>query len=206
MGQAMTKKRAHNRKSGPREPNGRPSRRKGDTARRHEEAERLAFEDGPMQTVLRARRRHKAAFREPTDPDKYQRRDARPVSKQEMREQKLDARGSYLGTLWADGKITDQELAAGQDYCHRYREYAALNGLPAPTPKVGSYGEIRGGSRPDRIARARAARAQHETDQAILRSCAAGTRWAMRRACILDEPAPLRLVKTGLAELVKHGR
>lgn len=219
-------------KAGAREPNGRPSRRKEDVAQRRQDVERAAFEEGPMQTVLKARRRHSRPFVEPAKrssaelhiavdeatgrvhaPDfdepaakAYRDRDARPVTKAEMEMRKLQHRGSVLGNLWADGKITDAQRAAGMDYCQRYITYAALNGLPRATPQGPSYGAPRGGTRPERLRAAAAAKAEHMRDQHILRRCTSGVLWAIKRACVTDEAAPLHLILEGLQALVDEGR
>ena len=95
---------------------GQPSR----SAEARADATRVAFEEGPMQVALRARRRHAVKFKEPANDEgasKWRTRDARPVSKDEMVAAKLQHRGSVIGRLWADGRITDQQLSAGSDYC-----------------------------------------------------------------------------------------
>lgn len=199
-------KKAHNRKAGKRTPSGRLSRAKDQVAQRQQDAERQAFEEGPQQTVLKARRRHRQKFREPANPDAWREEQRKPVSKPQAKKQRLDARGSVLGRMWADGQITDQQRAAGDNYCARYLRYAALNGMPRVTPKVGSYGEVTGGSRAERLDAAMAAKAEHDRDQAILRHCTAGVRWAMKRACVTDEAAPAHLVKEGLQALVDEDR
>ncbi len=184
---------------------GQPSR----SAEAKADAVRVAFEEGPMQVALKARRRHAVTFKEPANAasaSKWRKRDARPVSKDEMTAEKLQHRGSVIGRLWADGRITDQQLAAGSDYCERYIRYAALHGLPAPTPQGISYGEVRGGSRPDRLRAAMEAKRQHDADQNILRKCSAGVIWAIKRACVLDDAAPEHMICEGLQALVSAGR
>ena len=106
-----------------------------------------------------------------------------------------------------DGRLTDQERAAGLDYCQRYLEYARTNGLPNPNPKCASIDAIGGKStRAENIKRAVSAKSQHMTDQNILRHCVSGVMWAVKRACVRDEAAPSHLVKEGLAALVKENR
>ena len=186
------------RKSAPRTPSGQLSRSASALAH----AERVSFEEGPTQTVLKARRRQVM----PITAD-YIQRDAKPVTKQQAASMKLDQRGSVLGNLCADGAITPQELAAGLDYCERYNAYASANGLPKPTPSGPAYGAIRGGmNRPERIKATIAATAAHKADQDILRRCSAGVMPAMRRACVVDELAPTYQIKEGLAALVRSGR
>ena len=192
------------RKPGKRTATGQLSRSKAAKADRAATEQRTAFEDGPMQTVLKARRRHKATFREPHDPARYRRKDAAPVTRDEARA--LADQGSVLGRMKAAGHITPEEVAAGADYCQRYITYAALNGLPRPTPQGAAYGEVRGASRPERIRAAIAAKAAHDTDQRILRHCSAGVVWAIKRACVLDEAAPPHLVSEGLKALIANGR
>lgn len=188
------------RKPGPRTPSGQPSRSKEAI----EQAVRIAYEDGPQQTVLQARRRHKRPFSD-TDPHWRDKTDG-PVSKEHVTAHKLDARGSILGILWADGHITAQEREAGADYAQRYITYASLHGLPRPTPQGPAYGEVRGSTRPDNILAARYAKAAHDADQAILRQHGRYVVDAMRRACIMDERAILRLLQIGLRALVKAGK
>lgn len=154
-----------------------------------------------MQTVLRARRRHKRKIN-----DDYIEDDKKPVTKQQMKNMKLLDRGSFLGRLHAEGEITDRELSAGQDYCQRYITYASLNGLPRPTAKGSNIGVSGGGSRPDRLEAAIRSKAAHMDDMAILRGCSAGVIWAMKRGCITDDEAPVSLVREGLRALVDSGR
>lgn len=157
-------------------------------------AKPVAFEDGPQQVVLQARRR---ALRGVMPIDKA----TRPVGKDEA--VRLGKRGSVLGCMADDKHITAEMQAAGDDYCQRYMAYAALNGMPRPTPQGPAYGEVRGGSRPDRIKAAMAAKAEHFADQRVLTHCSAGVRWAIKRACVLDEAAPPHLVREGLIALMK---
>ncbi|MGI3168409.1 hypothetical protein ACRARG_04605 [Pseudooceanicola sp. C21-150M6] len=196
----------HNRKQGKRTSSGQLSRSATALAENQDREQRTQFEEGPTQTVLKARRMHRTPFKEPKRPEKWREKHDKPVSKQEVREKRLDAVGSVLGRLWADKHITDQQLAAGQDYCERYLRYSSLNGLPRVTPKIANYGEVTGGSRPDRIKAAIAAKAAHDADQRILRKCSAGTLWAMKRACVADEAAPIHLIREGLQALVANGR
>lgn len=184
-----------------REANGRPSRRKSDIEAR----DAVAFEEGPSQVVLRARRRHRTPYRD-DDAQAYRKKDEKPVTKEQVKTMRLDQRGSVLGRLFADGKISAQELAAGNDYCERYLSYASLNGLPKPTPSAPSYGEVRGGSRPERIRAAIAAKAAHLSDNHVLRTCTAGVIPAIMRSCVRDESAPTYQIKEGLAALVRAGR
>ncbi|WP_422073914.1 hypothetical protein [Tranquillimonas rosea] len=195
-----------NRKAGPREPSGKLSRKPDHVEQRRSEAAAKAFEESEMQTALMARRRHRREFREPVDPKSWREKDAKPVSKQQMKNQQLDKRGSVLGSMWADGDITEEQHAAGLDYCERYISYSALNGLPRPTAQAASYGAVRGGSRPDRLKAAMAAKADHAEDQRILRQCSAGVTWAIKRACVTDEQAPVKQVREGLQALVNAGR
>jgi hypothetical protein len=196
------------RKNGKRTASGQLSRSAEARAEARQAAERVSFEQGPMQTVLQARRRHRRAITVAieSNPQPWRKADATPVSKEQMVRQKLRERGSIIGVMWAEGKLTAQELAAGNDYCQRYLSYASLNGLPRPTPQAPSYGEVRGGSRPERIRAAIAAKAAHVEDQRILRHCSAGVVPAIMRACVRDEAAPTHQVKEGLAALVKAGR
>lgn len=138
--------------------------------------------------------------------DKWRAKTSGPVSKEQAATHKLDARGSVLGIMWADGHITAQDREAGADYAQRYGTYAALVGLPRPTPQAQAYGEVRGTSRPENIRAARMAKAAHDADQHVLRHCSAGVMWAITRACVMDEAAPLHLVQEGLRALVKAGR
>lgn len=152
------------------------------------------FEEGPQQVVLQARRR---ALRGVMPID----RATRPVGKDEA--VRLGKRGSVLGCMADDKHITAEMQAAGDDYCQRYMTYAGLNGMPRPTPQGPAYGEVRGGSRPERIRAAIAAKAEHFADQRVLTHCSAGVRWAVKRACVLDEAAPPHLVREGLMALMK---
>lgn len=198
-------RKAHNRKSGKRTASGRLSRAKDEVARRRAEDRREAFEQDARQTVYKARDRHRREFRQPA-PDaaeKWREKVTAPVQKPTVKKHRLDKRGSVLGRWLADGKLTEEQVAAGEDYCQRYVEYAALNGLPRVTPTGASYGAVRGGSRPERLEAARRAKAAHAADQAKLRHCRAGVRWAIKRACVLDERAPLSMVREGLQALLK---
>ena len=228
---AKGSKKAGNRKAGKRTASGQLSRSKEAVAERAAIAHRETFEEGPMQTVLKARRRHSKEFREPHKPSEWEqpvsiicketgtvtpplyatamhrqiwKRERRPVTKEEAA--KLVDLGSILGKMKAAGHITAREAAAGSDYCQRYITYAATHGLPRPTPQGPAYGEVRGASRPERIKAAIAARSAHEADQRILRHCSAGVTWAIKRACVLEDAAPRHLVKEGLAALVSNGR
>ena len=166
----------------------------------------IRFEEGPTQTVLQARRKMRKEFSEPDDAQKWRKSVAKPVTKDEVRNHKLDARGSILGSMWADGKITADERRAGEDYCERYTTYASLAGLPRPTPQGPAYGEVRGGNRPERIGATIAARKAHDADQHILRHCGSGVMVAIKRACVRDEAAPIHQVKEGLSALANAGR
>lgn len=191
-------KRAHNRKDGKRTASGRLSR----SAEATKEAERVAFEQGPTQTVLQARRRHRRPFTEPSDPDNWRERNAKPVSKAQAKELHLDRLGSVLGRLYDRGEITLEQMLAGDAYGQRYQLYASLNGIPRPTPQGPRYGEVLGSSRADRIKAAIAAKQDHNRDLLILKHCPAGTAWAIHRACVTDEAAPPHLIRAGLAALI----
>lgn len=210
------------RKAGKRTASGQLSR----SREARDEHKRRAFSDDARQTVWGARLRHKRGSREAHPPGKTLAiagdntmgypiireikvaapEPANTVTKDQVVTHKLDHRGSALGRLWADGKISQQELRAGEEYCARYRAYAALNGLPQPVPTAAAYGAVRGGSRPERLRAAAIAKAEHNADRAILRKCIAGTQWAIQRVCVEDTAAPLFLVKKGLAALVQAGR
>lgn len=158
-------------------------------------AKQEAFEDSPQQTVLQARRRAQKGMM-PID------KATRPVGKDEAT--RLSKRGSVLQRMADDGSITPEMMAAGDDYCERYIAYASLNGMPRPTPQGPAYGAVRGGTRPERIKAAIAAKAEHMADQRVLTThCAAGVRWAIKRACVMDEAAPVHLVREGLIALVR---
>ncbi|MEP2955541.1 MAG: hypothetical protein ABJN39_09390 [Sulfitobacter sp.] len=183
-GDAKAKKVGRKRKQGvARTENGRISRAKA-----------VPFEESPQQVVLQARRR---ALRGPMPIDMAM----RPVGKDEA--VRLGKRGSVLGCMADDRHITAEMQAAGDDYCQRYMTYAALNGMPRPTPQGPAYGEVRGGSRPERLRAAQAAKDEHFADQRVLTHCSAGVRWAIKRACVLDEAAPPHLVREGLMALMK---
>jgi hypothetical protein len=188
------------RKSGKREPNGRLSRVAADVADRRDESARRSFEDGPTQTVLRARRRqHKGV--QSVGKDKA------PVTKAQAHDMRLMDRGSVLGNWLADEKLTGDQVQVGEDYCRRYLAYASLNGLPLPTAKIASYSDSQGGkgTRPERIEAAIAAKAAHMEDQRILRHCSPhNIIWAIGRACVRDEMAPLDLVRIGLTALTNR--
>lgn len=156
---------------------------------------RQAFEEGPQQVVLSARRRHHRGVRS-IDADK------RPVTKEQAKALRLTDRGSFLGNLMADGKLTAEQVEAGENYCQRYIAYAVLNGLPKITPQIAGYGAVRGMSRVERLDAAMAAKAVYSADQSRLRHCSAGVRQAIKRACVLDEPAPVHLVREGLDALL----
>jgi hypothetical protein len=176
-----------------------------------------AFEEGPQQVVLRARRRARkpvpvleCAGRQPTvqeitdhkqKTEAYRQADQKPVTKDQAKSQKLSERGSVLGNWLADGLLTREQVQIGEDYCARFMAYTSLNGLPRATAGISGYGDIRGGTQPDRIKAAVAAKAAHMADQARLRHCTAGVRAAMRRACVTDDPAPLHLVREGIDAL-----
>ena len=153
-----------------------------------------AFEDSPQQTVLQARRRSLKGI---MDIGKA----TRPVSKDEA--VRLGKRGSVLGCMADEQIITAEMLAAGDDYCQRYTKYASLNGLPRPTPQGPAYGAVRGGTRAENTRAANVAKADHMADQRALTHCSAGVRWAIRRACVMDEAAPPHLVREGLIALIK---
>lgn len=194
-------KKSSQRKEGRRTPSGRLSRSKSAKRASRDRAERQAFEDGPQQTVLQARRRQLRGV-------KCMEADRAPVSKDQAHKLRLRDRGSVLGIWMADGKLTRDQVRAGEDYCQRYGRYAQLCGLPKPTAKISSYSDARGGgSRPDRIEAARRAKAEHDHDRNILRHCSPhNVLWAMKRACVLDEVAPLDLVRAGLDALLAHNR
>ncbi|WP_386681858.1 hypothetical protein [Loktanella sp. R86503] len=178
----------------------------GQLSRAKDEVDRRTFEESDTQTVLKARRRHRREFTQPADAEAWRKKDAAPVTKAQATLHKLDARGSILGILWAEGKITAQEREAGQDYCQRYIKYASTNGLPRPTVQGCAYGEVRGNSRPDNIRAAIAAKEAHRVDQNILRKCSSGVIPAIMRACVREEKAPLHQIKEGLQALVQEGR
>ena len=199
-------RKAHNRKKGKRTASGQLSRAKGAVAERHEEERREEFSQDARQTVYQARYRHRLEFRQPEKPkeaEAWRNKVTSSVDKQKVKQHKLDSRGSVLGRWLAEGKLTEEQVSAGEDYCHRYVRYAALNGLPRATPAGASYGDVRGGSRALRIEAAQKAKAAHAADQAKLRHCRAGVRWAIKRACVLDEAAPLSMVKEGLDALLR---
>ena len=199
-------KRAHNRKSGKRTASGRLSRSTAAVSERQEEERKQEFSQDARQTVYQARYRHRLKFRQPEEQkaaDTWRKKVTSPVEKQQVKQHKLDRRGSVLGKWLADGKLTEEQVSAGEDYCQRYVRYAALNGLPRATPAGASYGDVRGGSRALRIEAAQKAKAAHAVDQAKLRHCRAGVRWAIKRACVLDEAAPLSMVKEGLDALLR---
>lgn len=197
-----------------REPSGRLSRKKEDVATR-------AFEEGPQQTVLQARRRTNEPFSQPVDTwslderevlksdeacKKWRERMTAPVSKGEASRKGLLERGTVLWSLCADGEITREQAAAGDNFAARYVRYASLNGLPKITPSGSSYGDVRGGSRPERLEAARLAKADHMIDRRIIMSCSAGAWWAMVRTCVENEPAPIYLLKLALSALVENER
>ena len=187
------------------------------------------FEDGPQQTVLQARNRMCRPFVEPHDPADWSKpvyelsevgavskgpetkaekaarkaraKMLRPVSKDDAA--RLGKRGSVLGCMADDKTITAEMQTVGDDYCQRYITYASLNGMPRPTPQGPAYGAVRGGTRPERVRAAIAAKADHMADQRVLTQCSAGVRWAMKRACVMDEAAPPHLVREGLMALMK---
>lgn len=152
------------------------------------------FEDAPQQVVLQARNRMMQGVMSIE-------RATRPVSKAEA--ERLSKRGSVLGRMVDDKAITTEMMAAGDDYCQRYIAYASLNGMPRPTPQGPSYGAVRGGSRPDRIKAAIAAKADHMADQRALTHCSSGVSWAVKCACVMDESAPQHLVREGLMALMQ---
>ena len=196
------------RKPGKRTASGRLSRSKTAIAERKASDQKAAFEAGPMQTVLQARNRQLGKFSQPNPNSaaKWRAKATRPVSKEEVKERRLMQRGSVLGRMLADGLISEQMAAAGDDYCQRYISYAAMNGLPRPTPQAMAYGEVRGGSRAENLRLAAISKAEHLQDQRILRQCRAGVMWAMKRSCVLDEPAPVQLVIEGLRALLANSR
>lgn len=187
------------------------------------------FEEGPQQTVLRARNRMRKPFVEPHCPDDWEKpvyeiSEIGSVSKGSLRKtekravkaradmlkpvtkadgERLKRRGSVLGCMVDDKIITAEMQTAGDDYCQRYITYASLNGLPRPTPQGPAYGAVRGGARPERIAAAVAAKSDHMADQKALTQCSSGVRWAIKRACVMDEAAPPHLVREGLIALMK---
>lgn len=189
------------RKSGPREPSGRPSRRKSDV-------ERVAFERGPMQTVLQARKRHMRQFEQPEDAKRWLARNFADVQKDEAKRLRLFHRGSVLDRLWADGKITDAERAAGLDYAERYLRFAKLHGLPPATPKGAQLDGIGGRSlAPESARKARIAKAQHYHDREVIMQCRPlRAAVAVHRACVLDELVDDDLLRIGLAALVQANR
>ena len=185
------------RSKAPRTASGQLSRSKSAKAIRHEEIERQSFEEGPQQTVLRARRRQAKGVRTIEA-------DRRPVSKDEAKRLRLHDRGTILGQWLAEGKLTLEQVQAAGDYAMRYEAFRSLNGLPKPTAKIASYSDTHGGiARPERIRAAKAAKAAHMADQAKLRHCTAGTRDAMRKACIAETPAPFHLVLEGIKALMR---
>ena len=189
-------------KAGKRTPSGQLSRAKDAVEDRRNESARVSFEEGPTQTVLRARRRQRNGV-------KTIAKDKTPVTKAQAQDMRLFERGSILGNWLADGKLTREQVQAGEDYCARYITFASLNGLPRPTAKIANYSDSQGGqpTRPERLQAAIAAKSAHMEDQRLLRHCSPhNVAWAIRRACVTDEAAPLDLVKVGLAALMARTR
>jgi hypothetical protein len=188
MGKAN--KRGRKRKQGLRTPSGQLSR----SQEAREVQQRIAFEEGPQQTVLQARRRHMGKHK------------PGPVTKEEAQRLKLYDRGSPLGDWLAQGKLTRGHIEVAGDFAARCARYRKMCGLPKATAQVGAYGAVRGGSGDPDPEQATAARRAHMADQAELQRCAAGTRKAMHDACVCLEPAPLWLVKQGIEALARlHG-
>lgn len=188
---------ARKRKRGKRTATGQLSRSKSAVTQRRQDAARERFEDGPTQVVLQARRRHKRGVRSIEA-------DRKPVSKEQAKNMRLYDRGTILGNWLAEGKLTLEQVAVAGDYAARYEAYRRLNGLPSPTAKTASYSDAPRGAedKRDRVRAAMMAKAAHDADQAKLRHCTAGTRQAMRRACITEDPAPLHLVVEGINSLM----
>lgn len=195
------------RKRGKRTPSGQLSRAKAAVQERQQEERREAFEEGPTQTVLRARNRQAKPFHQPDTPEgceKWRRKALKPVSRAEVAEKKLGDCGSVLGRLRVKGVITEQEQQAGEDFCARYLAYATLNGLPRLTAKIASYGSVGGRSGAMDIEAAIRAKAAHMADERLLNHCSAGVRWAIFRACVEEKPATPHLVKEGLRALAER--
>jgi hypothetical protein len=171
----------------------------GKLSRSKEATERRAYEDSPIQTVMQARRR---ALNGVNSIEA----DRRPVTKEQTAALGLNHRGSVLGRWKCDGLLDAAQQQAGEDYCQRYRAYSGAMGLPKPTAQIGAYGAVSGGGRPEDIERTQRAKLQHGIDQRILTQCSAGVMWAMKRACVCDEPAAVHLVSEGLRALVAAKR
>lgn len=166
-----------------RTPSGRISRAKG-----------VNFEDAPQQVVWQARRRQQHG---PMPITKA----TTSVGPEEAK--RLSQRGSVLARMLADGLISKDQLAAGEDYCQRYMRYAALVGLPRHTPQGSSWGEINGLSSPDRTDEAMIAKREHAVDCAALTQCSAGVSLMVQRVCVSDEDGAPNLLKEGLDALIK---
>jgi hypothetical protein len=201
MGKSNTK--SHRRQEGQRTASGALSRSKAARQQRQAAQEMQRFEEAPQQVVWSARRRVLSEFSEPQDAAKWRARYMAPVTKAELKATGLEQAGSVLGRLQVVGDLSKEQMSAGEDYCQRYVDYAVLNGLPKLTAKTSSYSEVRGRiNRPERLAAAMAAKDAHLKDQRRLATCSAGVKWAIKRACVLDEEAPLHLIREGLNALL----
>jgi hypothetical protein len=176
------------RKSGPREPSGRISRRKSSTMDRIEEA---TFAEMPHQHALQ--RRARALGHVVTGP----------ITRAQAEQWELQGCGDILGEMRLRGQITREQEQAGRSYAQAWERYRVLCGLPAGTPSGPSYGAVRGGGPDPDPETARQARDRYAAMVAILDAGGAAMRRAVDRVALRDRPATVNLVSLGLAALAE---
>lgn len=166
-----------------------------------DEVESRRFEESPMQVALQARRRQNKTFTEPDSPEDWREANARLVTKPEAKA--LQAKGGETGRMKS---LTPEEREAGERMAERRIRYMATNGIPRPTAQGAAYGAVRGGSRPENARLARICAEEAGIDETVLKRCGAGVWTMVHRACVELLPANERMVKEGLAALLKENR
>lgn len=201
MGKGDKRKRGRPRQEGPREPNGRLQRPKAKTfLKTLEKMEHVTFETGPMQTVLKRRRfEANGVFSD------------RPVTKREAEALGLAHRGLVLENWREDyaldmrqGKpkakrrgLSSEDFEAALAFAILRETYRRAAGLPKETISMPPLGHI--GSTSTGGLRRMPASLKDEHDRAVAALINAGGRvwYAIRAACVLDQPAPIHLVREG---------
>lgn len=103
-----------------------------------------------------------------------------------------DQRAGYtLGRIFLDGKITEDQFKAGDEYAETMARYYRLVGIPAPSPRAQSLFSIRGHD--GEVTKSLADRARSSTNsmmqvQGILLSCEDGpqVKSTVHNVCVMD--------------------
>jgi hypothetical protein len=124
--------------------------------------------------------------------------------------------GFTAGRMWIDGKITEEQLKAGNEYAEIMWRYYRSVGLPLPSARAQAFGQVRGhdgDETQDRATRARSATNRMMTVERLLLCCEAGPQVKMttfnlfvmdHEAMRLMPPLQLQWLKRGLNALKCH--